>query len=122
MPVIPADLARDLGNLRLDLSHEKAAQAELQEQLLALLPITSTMEREYRLSARDIPDFLIDRSIAIELKVKGAPRAMILAQLERYAKHPEVAALILLSNVSMRLPPLIGGKPAFFVSLGGAWL
>ncbi len=122
MLVDPAKLARDLGMLRLDLSHEKAAQSELADVLVEMLPDGCMIEREYRLSARDVPDFLVDNGIVIELKVKGAARAQITKQLERYARHDRVSALILLSNVAMSLPAMIGGKPAFFASLGKAWL
>lgn len=117
-----AALRRSLGTLRLDLSNEKSCQGDLAEHLPGLLPVGCPVEREARLSARDVPDFIVGDGIVIELKVKGAPRAAITRQLERYARHDRVTALILLSNVAMSLPGSIGGKPAFFVSLGGAWL
>ena len=98
----------------------------------ALMAADIPFEREYRLSAEDIPDFLIPcpraltQWVAIECKLKGrggAPRKIdIYRQLERYAQHPEVAAVILASNLSMGLPPEIGSTPVYAASLSKGWL
>jgi hypothetical protein len=105
---------------RITLSNEKAAQAEINE-LLTMAGYEFT--REKRLSPRDTPDFFIAESgLAIEIKMKGAGRMDIFRQLSRYAKHDEVKAILLATNVSMGLPPEIEGKPAYFASLGRAWL
>jgi hypothetical protein len=78
------------------------------------------VERERRLGTGDIIDFVAG-AFAIEVKVKGQKTA-IYRQLARYAKRPEIEAIVLASNLAMGLPQVIEGKPAFFVHLGKAWL
>jgi hypothetical protein len=107
---------------RLDLSREKLAQADLYTFLAGRLPLGVALEREVRLSGSDIPDLMIDGRIAVELKAIKARAAEVLPQLERYAAHRRVEAIILASNKAVDVPPLIGGKPAVFVSLGRAWM
>lgn len=107
---------------RFDLTNEAATQADLHAHLVARLPEGVACEREVRLSAAERPDILVDGEIAIEVKIKGARKASIWRQLKRYAEHDAVRALILVTNVSMGLPPTILGKPAYYVSLGRAWL
>lgn len=77
--------------------------------------------REYSLSKEDIVDFLVNDSIAIEVKIKGQKRA-IYRQLVRYATHEKVKNVILLTGVSMGLPSEIEGKPTYFGSLSRGWL
>lgn len=104
---------------RLDLSTEKATQADIEALFTARLPAGSFI-REARLSAADIPDFLAG-SIAVEVKIGGSA-AEILRQLERYAKHDRVEALLLVTNVPMRVPSTIGGKPVTVARLGVSWI
>ena len=77
-------------------------------------------EREKRLSATDRVDFLVGRT-ALELKVKGQRRRHQ-AQIERYASHDCVDAVVLLTNVPMARSAVstIGPmkKPCFYVFLG----
>ncbi len=99
---------------------------------VALASAGIPFEREHRLSAEDIPDFLIPcpraltQWIAVECKLKGpggGPRKIdIYRQIERYTRHPEVAAIILASNLSMGLPAEIRGKPVYAASLSKGWL
>lgn len=103
---------------RVDLSSEKRAQADI-ESLLAGAGIA--FEREVRLSARDIVDFMVG-GVAVELKLRGARKMEVFRQLNRYALHPRVESLVLASNLSMGLPPQIQGKDAYFVRLGEGWL
>ena len=103
---------------RLDLSDEKRSQADF-EQVLILAGIP--FQREVRLSASDIVDFMVE-GIAVELKLRGARKKDVFRQLRRYALHPSVSAIVLASNLSMGLPAEIEGKPAYFVKLGEAWL
>lgn len=102
----------------IDLSNEKRAQADV-EKVLKLSGIS--FEREVRLSAEDVVDFIVD-GVAIELKLKGAKKMEVYRQLCRYARHPSVTVLVLASNLSMGLPAVIEGKDAYFVKLGEAWL
>lgn len=103
-----------LRGYRFPLSPEKAAIAE------AFDAAGVAYRREHRLDAGTVPDFLVSGTV-VEVKIGGNRRA-IFRQLERYARHPEVTAVVLATNIFMGLPPEIIGKPAFLVHLGRAWL
>lgn len=104
---------------RIDLSSEKAAQADIEKALTAAGVVH---RREVRLSTADVPDFLLADGAVIEVKVKGARKTDIFRQLQRYADHDAVSALLLVTNITMGLPPEINSKPVFFASLGRGWL
>ncbi len=103
-----------------DLTDEKACQAQMYDWLSARLALD--IAREHRLGPADIPDFLIDGRIVVECKKIGANKRATFRQLQRYAKYPQVEALILATGTVMGLPPTIEGKPAYLVNLGRAWL
>lgn len=107
---------------RLPLNDEKACQAELEAWLRRAAPPETVISREHRLGPREIVDFLIDDRIALEVKMNAARPRAVVRQLERYAGHAQVEALLLASNRAIALPATIGGKPALQVSLGEAWL
>ena len=114
-------VARLLETARLPLGDEKQAQEAMAK---SFDTVGISYVREFRLSARDIVDFLIDcgvDQIAVELKIKGAPRA-ICRQCERYCAHEAVGALVLATRRAMSLPPLLHGKPCVVASLGVGWL
>lgn len=115
-----AQVIRSIQRSRLDLSSEKHLQEGVEQTLKeAGIPF----EREKRLSAEDIPDFLIHGGVVLECKMRNkAKKIDIFKQLSRYATHPEVTAIILASNVTMRLPPTIDGKPVYTASLSHGWL
>lgn len=116
----PDDVCAALAGRRFTLSSEKQTQAEVFEVLRE--KFGEETQREVRLAPGDVIDFLL-RGIGVEVKLKsGMSATEIYRQLERYAKHEAVHALVLLTNRAMGLPCQIGGKPAFYVSLGGAWL
>lgn len=118
-PLITA-VIRLLSGVRIDISDEKASQAQIAE---AFTAANVTFEREAKLSGRDIPDFLIEPpGLAIEVKLRGTPKMQVFRQLSRYAEHERVTQLLLVTNMSMGLPAEIGGKPAFYLSLGRSWL
>lgn len=113
------DVVRLLQRGRFDLSSEKQLQAGIQDVFISAgLPF----KREYRLTAKEIPDFFVHDAIAIECKVKGAKKMDIYRQLCRYADHPDVKILVLASNVSMGLPPDINQKPVLVASLSQGWM
>lgn len=121
---LAATLAKTFKNARISLTDEVAAQAEIGG-LLDLLSIRH--EREYRLGLRERLDFWLpeaesDTGALIEVKMNAARPAEIIRQLGRYAAYPRVQALFLVSNRAMFLPVDIGGKPAYLISLGRAWL
>jgi hypothetical protein len=112
-------IAMTLSAGRFDLDDEKACQAQIDSWLGCRVP--RVVEREYRLSDADIPDFFIE-GVVVEVKMNSARRPAVLAQLERYARHDQVTDLILVTNRALNLPATISGKPVRTVSLGRAWL
>lgn len=51
---------------------------------------------EHRLGPRDRPDFLVDGNVAVEVKVAGST-ANVARQLRRYATHPDVMTIVLVT-------------------------
>lgn len=105
-------------SVRVDLSTEKQAQADVER---VLNQAGFVFAREFPLTKRDVIDFMID-GVGLELKLKGSQKKDVYRQLCRYARHTHVDSLILASNLSMGLPTQIEGKDAYFVRLGEAWL
>jgi hypothetical protein len=116
-----AELCAILAAGRFRLTVEKQTQADIFAHLSGYIPAMK-ISREHRLSGADIPDFLIDDTIVIEVKLKSAKSPAVFDQLERYAAHCCVKEIVLVTNKSMGLPPEIGGKAAYYLSLGRAWL
>lgn len=106
---------------RIRVSSERQAQDDIEEVLREAFG-GAFVAREYRLDAGAIPDFLIDRRVVVEVKVKGANKRATYAQLLRYAGYDLVEEIVLATSLSMGLPPLIEDKPVFIASLGAAWL
>lgn len=104
---------------RFDLSNEKATQVQLAN---IFQKYGVAFEREKRLTDKDIVDFFVHGGIAVEVKLHGAKKMSVYRQLKRYAAHHNVGALVLVTNLSMGLPHEIDGKPAYYASLGEAWL
>jgi hypothetical protein len=111
-------IVRLIQSNRFPLNDEKRTQVEIGNVLTAA---NVEFEREFRLSAKDIPDFLVAGGVAVEAKIKGQRRA-IFRQLERYTEHECVQGIVLVTSVSMHLPPTINGKPACVASLSVGWL
>lgn len=102
------------------LEDEKALQTDIETAIKTI--VEGTVEREYRLSDKDIVDFFWkEPGLAIEIKVKGRPKE-IYRQLERYAQHDQVKCLLLMTSKTMGIPAFINDKPVFYMSLGQAWL
>jgi hypothetical protein len=120
---LPAVLENIFRSSRFPLSNEKDAQAHISKALTAL-GIDHT--REHRLAPGDVLDFWIpsapDLGAVIEVKMNRARAPEILKQVRRYAAHPTVQAIFLVTNKAMGLPSEIEGKPAYYFSLGRAWL
>ena len=89
---------------------ERAAQDAIEAALIADgVPYT----REARLSRTDRIDFLTATGVGIEVKV-DCPVADVLRQLARYARHDQIAALVVVATNPRsvhRLPATIGGVP-----------
>lgn len=103
---------------KVSLTDEKMTQVQVAE---ILRENEIPYVREHRLSGEDIVDFLIDDTLAVEIKLKGQKRA-IFRQLKRYATHDQVKGIILLTGISMGLPEEIEGKPTYIGSLSRGWL
>lgn len=114
------DLVQMLRRCRFDLSSEKRLQAEMEE---ALRVHGVRFEREKRLSAMDIPDFLVEGGIVVECKMRAKAKKMaVYLQMRRYASYPEVACMVLATNMSMGLPEQIEGKDVYIASLSSGWM
>lgn len=122
LPVAVEPICRLLASARCNLTNEKATQADIHAVLVEHLPAGFEVEREKRISPRDIPDFLIAGAVVVEVKIKRATLRETLAQIGRYAENPVVQAIIVASNRAMVLPGQLHGKPIRFVSLGRAWM
>jgi hypothetical protein len=113
----PQQIQAILAGKMFPLSDEKRLQNAIEDELQRAGVI---VKREYRLSTKDIIDFMVG-SVGIEVKIKGG-KLDIYRQLERYAEHELVSHLILVTNVAMGLPPDIKGKPTSIINLARAWL
>ena len=105
---------------RLNLSDEKSLQNELHTILAECLP-GHIINKEFRLDGNNIPDFMIDGELAIEVKIKGSKRS-IYAQCARYCSFDAVKYLLLISNIPMGFPKKINNKDCYYFNLSKAWL
>ncbi|WP_323025669.1 hypothetical protein [Castellaniella sp.] len=113
-------VVRLLERYQFDLSTEKHLQAGVET---AFLENGLVFEREKRLSARDIPDFLLEGGIVVECKLRGKSRKIdVYQQLLRYAQHQDVSTIVLASNSVMGLPDQMHGKPVYAASLSMGWI
>lgn len=99
--------------------YRSSTEALLQRDLadhFAALGISGT--REYRLSATDRIDFMLEGGVGVEAKVAGARPREVLRQLGRYAEAEEITALVLVTAKAMGCPDSINGKPVYYVSVG----
>lgn len=113
-----ASISEAIRHSRIDLSNEKSAQLDI---ATVFKNRQFEFSREVRLSKSDIIDFLIG-DIGIEVKLYGANKTAVFRQLTRYAKHENIGRLILVTNMSMGLPPQIEGKDVFYVNLAEGWM
>jgi hypothetical protein len=110
-------IAMALQRAQLRVSSEAVLQIDI---ATALTAGGFPFERECSLSAKDRPDFMSE-DVAIEAKARYGKKK-IYRQLERYAAHDRVKALILVTNTAMGMPPEINGKPVYVVSTGLSYL
>ena len=107
-----------LNKHRLDTHNEKVLQAQIEK---IFKGENIPYEREVRLSERSIIDFIIDKEIGIEVKIKGSAKD-IFRQLERYLEFDDVKALVLVTSKAIRLPKSVKGKFTYVINLGMSWL
>lgn len=103
---------------RLPLDDEKRMQSALG---VALHEGGISAQPEHELSPGNVVDFMTSTGVAVECKLRARKRD-IYRQLQRYARHSEVVALVLVTNTAMGLPRSIESKPVYYCSLGAAWL
>lgn len=105
---------------RFNLHNEKELQVEIYTTLIVELPFGSVI-KEFILDDKNIIDFLINKEIGIEVKIKGQ-RRNIFKQCERYCSFDYIKKLILVTNKSIGFPQQINGKDCYVINLGKAWL
>lgn len=101
-----------------------AGELDLQEALARIFEAEGLQVlREHRLSSRDVVDFFLPDGVAVEVKVTGGTLD-VARQLQRYAEHQEVLALVLVTTrrrLALELPDELGGKRLFKSALGGGF-
>ena len=102
---------------RVPLTSEKVTQQAIADELSR---VGIEFEREFRLSAHDIPDFRIG-DIFIEVKLGGSRRG-IYKQCVRYCGYDAVRQLIVATNLVLGFPDSINGKSVWLFNLGKSWL
>lgn len=95
-------------------------EAELQEQIQTVLDsqFPGLFFREYKLSEKERPDFFQPSSgIVLEVKVRGS-FAQVFRQLMRYALHPKVKGIALISGKPYDgVPQTLNTKPITNINL-----
>ena len=110
----PRDLCELLYRHRYRIGHETLLQEDVE---ILLTREGIPFKREFVLGPADRVDFLVDQKIGLELKIKMSARH-IFRQLERYAAHDRIDALVLMTSATRGVPGQIRGKPCFVVNLG----
>lgn len=98
-------------------------EAELQDGIeKVLLELGVPHRREARLSPSDRIDFLTADGLGIEVKVEGS-FGDVLRQLDRYAQHEEVGALLLVTRRATHqgMPTVLREKRVLVVNVGAAF-
>lgn len=114
----PEIVVRLLRQTPLPVSTEAAMQEAVEQRLKDFL---MPFEREVRMGPNNRIDFMVEGGIGIEVKTR-CPRRQIHRQLARYADHPDVTALILVTGTFTGLPETLNEKSVFLVSSGRASL
>lgn len=102
---------------QLPLHNEKLLQSEL-AQLFS--DAGFSYQREQRLSAGNVIDFLFD-DVGLEVKIKGSKTA-IFRQCKRYCESGKISALVLVTSVAIGFPEDINGVPVTVINLAKAWI
>lgn len=88
-------------------------EAELQSGIATALGQSDIdYEKEARLSDCDRLDFLVEKNIALEVKVDGSASALT-RQVHRYAQHESIEGIIVVTNLNRLtdLPETLNKKP-----------
>lgn len=104
----PVAIAERVVALLVDRVYRAPRERDLQDGIEHVLGSRGfRVEREFRLSARDRPDFLVEGCVAVEVKMRASGSA-VLSQLARYAADRRVKAIVV---ATPRLSPLAGMPP-----------
>ena len=116
------ELDRVIGVLSALRTPQAAQEAELQQAVEECLRENGiSFLREAVLGPRARIDFLTEGGVGIELK-KGRPDSRSLKnQLERYAEHEKVHALVVVTQKSASVPAKVKGKLCVQISLNRLW-
>lgn len=79
--------------------------------------------KECRLGPGSRVDFLTQSGVAVEVK-KGKPnRTQLVNQINRYAEYPEIKAIVIVVETSLRIPVTraANGKPCSVIGLQKLW-
>ena len=112
------DIVALIERAKINLSVEADAQAGLLNRLTSAGYVAV---REYQLSAGSRIDLFVEGGIGIEVKVRGSAAA-IMRQVDRYAMHDDIRAIVLATTKVIALPSTIRSKPAAVANLGRGWL
>ena len=77
-------------------------------------------QREFRIAPHCRPDFFVE-GVVVEVKKRRPVRSALIAQAERYARQPEVKAVVIVLEKSIDIPDTIAGRPARVISLNRNW-
>lgn len=121
----PVGIAERVVALLVDRVYRAARERDLQDGIEYVLGGSGfRVDREYRLSARDRPDFLVEGCVAVEVKMRANGSA-VLSQLARYAADRRVNAIVVatprLSSLA-GMPAVILGVPVCCAALPGPGL
>jgi len=99
-----------------DYVDERSLQGAIDDELGKL---GVSFERETSLCREDRPDFLVDESIAVEVKVDGSKHAA-LSQVLRYAEHAKVRELVIVTTLNKHrgMPATVNGKALHIAYVG----
>ncbi len=99
----------------LNLSNEKLLQNDI---ATAFEKHNIAFKKEVKLDEKSTVDFMIE-DLAIEIKISSKVSAMsIYRQIEKYAKNEKVAAVLLMTSKTVRMPESVFGKEIYILSLG----
>lgn len=121
----PVAIADRVVALLIDRVYRAARERDLQDGIEHVLSGSGfRVDREFRLSARDRPDFLVEGCVAVEVKMRASGSA-VLSQLARYATDRRVKAIVVatprLSSLA-GMPAEILGVPVCGAALPGPGL
>lgn len=104
-----------LNGASLNLSNEKLLQNDI---ATAFEKHNIPFKKEVKLDEKSTVDFMIE-DLAIEIKISSKVSAMsIYRQIEKYAKSEKVAAVLLMTSKTVRMPESVFGKEIYILSLG----